>query len=63
MTKRNQTLRIKFNEALAENGVILRFVAKKVGIADTTLSRWRYGNLEFSEGHLKRVEEFLLRYE
>lgn len=63
MTERNEKLRIRFEKTLEDNGVKLKFAAKKTNIADTTLSRWRHRTLEFSERHLNIVTEFCDMYQ
>lgn len=42
-----------------ENGLLLKFVAKKLNFVSSSLSRWRGGGFDYGEEKLDIIERFL----
>lgn len=63
MNETNKQLREIFNYTIEENGLLLAFASKKMGIVSPTLSRWRYGHFDFGAVKLGIIKEFCSRYE
>ncbi|MCD4839750.1 helix-turn-helix domain-containing protein [Neobacillus sedimentimangrovi] len=63
MREYNNLLRKKFTEVLETHGLKMKFVADKLGIEYTTLSKWKNGKLDFGEDKAKQVAYFLEKYE
>jgi len=59
MREWNNTLRKAFITKLKQKGLKMTFVADKLGIEYTTLSKWKNGHFDFGEEKLKVVKNFL----
>ena len=59
MRELNRRLREVFIYKINANGLKMKFVAEKLGIEYTTLSKWKNGHLDFGEDKAKRVRNYL----
>ncbi|WP_026565885.1 helix-turn-helix domain-containing protein [Bacillus sp. UNC41MFS5] len=63
MNEANKRIRAIFIKKLEDNGLKMKFVAEKVGIEYTTLSKWKNGVFNFAEDKLKKIAYFLEQLE
>lgn len=62
MSKRNQQLREEFNLYLDENGIMLKWIAAKLNMVASTLSRWRGGGFNLGEEKMVIIENYLEKH-
>jgi transposase len=59
MREWNNRVRQAFIKALDDNGLKMKYVAEKLGIEYTTLSKWKNGVFDFKEENIKKIVNFL----
>lgn len=55
----NDRIRKLFEQLLKEKGLKMKFISEKLGLENTTLSKWRNGHLNYGQEKLNQIEEFI----
>lgn len=56
---REQEVREQFENYIKVKGVKVRWIAKQIGLSESTLSHWRKGRRDISTKHLQALEEII----
>ena len=55
----NQKVRELFEQMLNEYGLKMKWVAGQLELSYNTLSRWKCGRLDYGQGKLNKINNFL----
>lgn len=58
----NESLRKQVNQFIIENGIMARYIAKKINISPTMLSLFRHGKKNLGEENAKKLKDFMAKY-